>query len=124
MTAFVSLQTAQTEHQERLWRALLLALCGLVFFFALHAKIAVYNGGAPVKATPSTASKLWVNGQKMQVRSDDSSPSALFVVTLLCLCGMFLQSVERVQSAVLTAPPNDRTLRYRRRFLRPPPVLA
>jgi hypothetical protein len=122
LTALVT-QTAQTEHHERLWRTPLLALCGLVFFFALHAKIAVYNGGAPVKATPSTASKLWINGQKMQVRSGDSSPSALFVVTLLCLYGMFLQSVG-VQSVLLTAPPNDLTLRYRRRFLRPPPVLA
>ena len=40
------------------------ALCVLVFMFALHAKTAVYNGGAPAKVTPSTASKLWLNGQK------------------------------------------------------------
>ena len=102
----------------------MLALCGLVFFFALHAKLAVYNGGAPVKVTPSTASKLWTNGQKMQVRLDDSIANALFWMALLCFCGLYLRSVGCVQSVVLTAPFNDLTLRYRRRFLRPPPVQA
>ena len=53
---------------ERLWRGLLLMLCALVFMFALHAKTAVYNGSAPAKVTPSTASKLWLNGQKMEVQ--------------------------------------------------------
>jgi len=114
----------QNEHNQRLWRTPMLALCGLVFFFALHAKIAVYNGSSPVKATPSTASKLWINGQKMQVQSIDSGPAAFFWLVLLCLCGLYLQSVDRVQSVALTAPPNDLTLRYRRRFLRPPPVKA
>ena len=105
-----------------MWRTLMLGLCGLVFFFALHAKVAVYNDGIPVKATSSTASKLWINGQKMQVRSVDSGPTALFWVALLCLFGLYLQRVGHVQSITLTALPNDLALRYRRCFLRPPPV--
>lgn len=111
-------------HNERLWHTPVLALCGLLFFFALHAKIAVYNGGIPAKVTPSTASKLWINGQKMQVPSVDSSPNALFWIALFCLFGLYLNRVGRVQSVALTASRTDLTLRYRRRFLRPPPIQA
>jgi hypothetical protein len=103
----------------------MLVLCGLVFFFALHAKIAVYNGGAvPVKATPSTASKLWLNGQKLQVPSVDSSSSAIFWMTVLCLWGLYLQREGRVQSAFLTPPPSNLVLCHLHPFLRPPPVQA
>lgn len=115
---------SQTVHSERLWHTPVLALCGLLFFFALHAKIAVYNGDTPAKVTPSTAAKFWINGQKMQVRSFDSSPSALFSVALFCLSGLYPQSLGGVHSVVLTAPHNDRTRRYQRRFLRPPPIQA
>jgi hypothetical protein len=102
----------------------MLALCGLVFFFALHAKIAVYNGGTPLKVTPSTASKLWVSGQKLQLPAVDSSSSAIFWMTVLCLWGLYLQRERRVQSAFLAPRPNSLTLRHLHPFLRPPPVLG
>ena len=109
---------------ERLWRALLLTLCVLVFMFALHAKTAVYNGGAPAKATPSTASKLWLNGQKMEVPSVDSSGGMLFWMAVLCLVGLYLHRELRVRSAFLAPPPRNLPLRQMHRFLRPPPVQA
>ena len=114
----------QTTHYEGLWRKLLLALCALVFFFALHAKTALYNGAAPVKVTTSTASKLWLNGQKMQVQSVDSSACALFWVAVFCLCGLYLHREPFVQSAILVPPSSTLTLLYLRRFLRPPPFQA
>ena len=114
----------QAVHNGRLWRTPMLALCGLVFFFALHAKIAVYNGGAPLKVTPSTASKLWVSGQKLQLPAVDSSSSAIFWMTVLCLWGLYLQRERRVQRAFLTPRPNNLTLRHLHPFLRPPPVLG
>jgi len=123
MRLLTALVDFQTVHKERLWRAPMLALCGLVLFFALHAKVAVYDGCAPVKATPSTASKLWVNSQKMQVPSLVSSPTAASRVALLCLSGLYRQSAGRVQT-VLTTPPDDLALFYRRRFVRPPPAQA
>ena len=112
---------SRSVHTERLWQTPVLALCGLLFFFALHAKIAVY-GGPPLKVTPSTASKLWANGQKMQGASVDSSPNALFWVASFCLCALCLNRVGRVQRVLITPYPADPTLRYRRRFLRPPPI--
>lgn len=35
---------SQTVHNERLCHTSVLALCSLLFFFTLHAKIAVYSG--------------------------------------------------------------------------------
>ncbi|MGA2905581.1 MAG: hypothetical protein ABSD98_17280, partial [Candidatus Korobacteraceae bacterium] len=58
---------------KTLWRAMPVAFCALVFFFALHAKTAVYNAGPAGKLTPSTACKLWSSGQKMQAQSQSQS---------------------------------------------------
>jgi hypothetical protein len=109
-------------HNKTLRRALLLMLCALVFLFALRAKTAVYNGGAPVKVTPSTASKLWLSGQKMEVRSVDSGSATLFWMAVLCLFTLYLHREPRVQSVFLIPPPTDRSRQYLHRFLRPPPV--
>jgi len=109
---------------ERLRRSLLLTLCVLVFMFALHAKTAVYDGGAPAKVTPSTASKLWLSGQKMEVQSVDSDSGVLFWMAVLCLIGLYLHRELRVRSAFLTPPPRNLPLRQMHRFLRPPPVQA
>jgi len=111
----------QNTHYGGLWRKLLLALCALVFFFALHAKTALYDGAAPVKVTTSTASKLWLNGQKMQVQSVDSSACALFWMTVFCLWGLYLHREPFVQSAIPVPPSSTLTLLYLHRFLRPPP---
>ena len=104
-------------------RALLLTLCVLVFMFALRAKTEVYSGGEPAKMTPSTASKLWVSGQKMEVQSVDASGDVLFWMAVLCLIGLYLHRELRVQSAFLPPPPGSLPLWQIHRFLRPPPVL-
>lgn len=111
-------------HTKTLWRAQLITLCALVFMFAWHAKTAVYNGGAGTKATPSTASKLWLSGQKMEVQSIDSSTGVLFWMAVLCLVGLYLHREFRVRSTFLTPAPRNLPLRQMYRFLRPPPVQA
>jgi len=105
-------------------RALLLTLCALVFMFALRAKTEVYNGSAAAKVTPSTAAKLWVSGQKMEIQSIDSSSGVLFWMAVLWLVGLYLHRELRVQSAFLTQPPRNLPLWQTHRFLRPPPVQA
>jgi hypothetical protein len=108
-----------------MWRmAMLLSMCALVFMFALRAKTAGYNGDAPSKVTPSTASKLWLNGQKMEVRSVDTSTAVMFWMTVVCLFGLFLHREPRVQDLLPAPVPSDVALQYLHRFLRPPPVLA
>jgi hypothetical protein len=102
--------------------AMLLTLCALVFLFALHAKTAVYNGPGPAKVTPITASKLWLSGQKMEVRSVETSNAVLFWMAALCLFGLLLEREPLIQSAFKTPPPRGFSLRYVRRFLRPPPA--
>jgi hypothetical protein len=104
-----------------LWRVTLLWLCALVFFFALHAKTAVYHGGAPAKVTPSTASKLWLSQQKMEAQTLQPTGVVLFWIAFTCLFSLNLQREPRVRSVVVIASPNDLRLRYLHRFLRPPP---
>ena len=98
--------------------------CILVFLFALHAKTAVYGGVAQTKVTPSTASKLWVGGQKMQpgIVSPASAPLFLVVFLSLFLLGLQLVRQPRLQSSLILASPSNLRLRYLHRFLRPPPV--
>jgi hypothetical protein len=103
---------------------LLFALCALVFFFAWHAKTAVYSGGGPIKATPSTASKLWLNSEKLAVQSVAPTSSLLFWVAILCLCSGYLRREPLARIADLTPPPRETTLCDRHLFLRPPPVQA
>lgn len=105
-----------------MWHAQLVVLCALVFVFALHAKTAVYNGGVRTNVTPSTASKLWLSGQKMEVQAADSASGVLFWVAALCLYGVYLHREARVRSAFLPPPPRILTERYMQSFLRPPPV--
>ena len=81
-------------------QVLLLALCALVFWFALHAKTGVYGDGIPVKVTPSTAGKLWLSGQKMEIQPVTSSPSALlFCIALLLIYRLYLHRKPRVPTA-------------------------
>jgi hypothetical protein len=96
--------------------------CALVFFFALHAKTAVYRGVSQPKITPSTASKLWAGGEKVEGRflaPPSVSPSWLICLALLGLC---LYPKRRFQDALVVPPPRNLRLRHLHRFLRPPPV--
>ncbi len=110
--------------RNRLWPLLLLAMCVLVFLFAFHAKTALYNGSQPVKATPSTSSKLWLNGQKMEV-----PPMVMSVILPFCVALLFVYQLvlrPEVLKSALEDSPSPRRLRLweRHRFLRPPPFLA
>ena|SRR5580704_649382 len=111
-------------HNRTLRRTLLLLMCVLVFLFALRAKTAVYNGGAPAKVTPTTASKLWLSVQKMELQSADASGGVLFCVAVLCLFGLSLRREPRVQRILVTPAPNNISQHYLHRFLRPPPFQA
>ena len=91
----VNLRTMKTKMR---WRAQLIMLCALVFMFALHAKTSVYSGTGPAKVTPSTASKLWLSGQKMEVQSVDSGSGMLFWMAVLCLVGLYLHRELRARA--------------------------
>jgi hypothetical protein len=108
-----------------MWRmAMLLSMCALVFMFALRAKTSGYNGDAPPRVTPSTASKLWLSGQKMEVQSVDTNTAVRFWMTVVCLFGLFLHQEPRVRDLLLTPAPSHFAMQYLHRFLRPPPVVA
>lgn len=103
---------------------MLLSMCALVFMFALRAKTSGYNGDAPPKVTPSTASKLWLSSQKMEVQSVDTSTAIQFWMTVVCLFALFLNCEPGVRDLHLIPAPSRVALQYLHRFLRPPPVLA
>ncbi|HUI83703.1 MAG TPA: hypothetical protein VL240_05740, partial [Candidatus Binatia bacterium] len=90
-------------------------------FFALHAKTAVYDGGAPAKVTPSTASRLWVSGQKLEI-PPSFDPAGLFFMAVLLVFGLYLRRDPGLQASLVTPRPRDFLLRHLHRFLRPPPV--
>jgi len=96
--------------------------CVLVFLFALHAKTAVYGGAHQARVTPSTASKMWAGGEKLDFRAvvpQSAPPAWLMFVSLL---GLYLFPEQRSYQNALVAPlPNNLRLRYLHRFLRPPP---
>jgi hypothetical protein len=113
------------HHPARSRQVLLLALCALVFWFALHAKTGVYGDGIPVKVTPSTAGKLWLNGQKMEIQPVTSSPSALlFCIALLLIYRLYLHRKPRVPTALCLPAARHLSRWHSHRFLRPPPVRA
>jgi len=109
---------------KTLRRATLFALCALVFFFAWHAKTAVYSGSGPVKASPSTAAKLWLSSQKLGLPSVESSAPPLFASMVLCLWVLCVRKERLDVPAYLTPPTTSRTLCALHLFLRPPPALA
>jgi hypothetical protein len=113
---------SRTGYSKALSRAVQIALCVVVFLFAFHAKTAAYTGSASVKVTPTTSSKLWLNGQKMEVRSVQASSNVLFAMTLLCLVGLSIKRETPVEAVVVT--PLRSNLRHIQRFFRPPPVHA
>jgi hypothetical protein len=110
--------------KSRKWRsALLLAICFLLFLFVLQAKTAVYNGMAQAKVTPTTASKLWVDGHKWEVQSVSSTTAILFWMASLFLLALCRKPEWRAHSVLQTVHPRLTSRQYLRRFLRPPPII-
>jgi hypothetical protein len=106
------------------WRTLAILFCALVFFFALHAKTAVYNNGAAAKLTPSTSSKMWSSGQKLETRALATDGGLLLWAALFCLIAPYFRRQPRHPRPVLVPAPSNLRLSHLHRFLRPPPVLA
>lgn len=99
-------------------RLLLLLSCVLVFFFAFHAKTAVYQN--PSHLDGSTSSKLWLNGGKIE--SDVSVLDALILWTIALLTFLLRPSRVAIVRKVHPAPvPAQSRKHYLARFLRPPP---
>ena len=102
------------------WRTLLLVACVLVFAFALHAKVAVYGNSTQPRA--STASKLWLSGEKLQ----EQTPAPITAVFWLAAFVTYIYEIERqpalrYQAAREHVPPSQRSQLDPHRFLRPPP---
>ena len=101
------------------WRILLLLACVLVFSFALHAKVAVYDHGS--QPQPSTSSKLWLTGLKTEVPSATSLFTLFWLATFLT-CLIFWQFEERYHAVCGSEARELRRQQYLHRFLRPPPL--
>src|SRR5271157_464342 len=100
------------------WRLLLVAACVLVFAFALHAKVSVYQQGSHIDT--STSSKLWLDGER-QVSQPISQSLTVFRTSLL-ICLLYKQSERRYDAVYRTPAPVQLSQLYLHRFLRPPPL--
>jgi len=119
----VPLLNPRTKRARLLRAAVPAVFCLLVFFFALHAKTAVYSGASQAKVTPSTASKLWVSGQEMQHRLAPPVSVPLFPLLLLLVLvvpTVLCRPAPQCSPVILSS--NNFSLRHLRRFLRPPPA--
>ena len=96
--------------------------CALVFFFALHAKTALYNGGVAATVTPSTSAKLWASSQKMEVPPLAYSTVTLFGLLFFSLFRLNLRREPQFNGVLRAPAPRNLRLRHLHRFLRPPPV--
>jgi hypothetical protein len=101
------------------WRFLLVLACVLVFAFALHAKVSVYDQSTQPQT--STSAKLWLNGERTTIQPHSPSISVLWFATLLVW--LFSEYPEMRLAAVVRTPGTVRARQlYLHRFLRPPPV--
>ena len=66
--------------QMACWRFLLLACCVLVFLFALHAKVSVYQQN---HVDTSTSSKLWVSGERHEPLPASTSVTLFWFAAVL-----------------------------------------
>ncbi len=100
----------------------ILALSLFVFLFALRAKVSQYPQSGTVQPG---ASKLWLNGQKMELdTSVESSQNILLgmlaVILLFALPPVRSSRTTDVSSDVVVHPSTDPFQLHR--FLRPPPT--
>jgi hypothetical protein len=100
------------------WRLLMLAACVLVFAFALHAKVSVYQQGGHVDT--STSSKLWLDGDR-QVSQPISQSLTVFWLASVLIYLLYKQSERRYDAVYRTPAPVQLSQLYLHRFLRPPP---
>ena len=98
----------------------MLALAMFVFLFALHAKISLYQPGPSAQS-----SKLWLNGQKMDVLSSIESAGSVLLGLLAVILFAFsplLRRLRPIRWAYVAPTPFLIDPFQRSRFLRPPPT--
>jgi len=95
----------------------MLALAMFVFLFALHAKISLYQPGPSAQS-----SKLWLNGQKMDVLSSIESAGSVLLGLLAAILFVFSPYLRPIRWAYVAPTPFLIDPFQRSRFLRPPPT--
>lgn len=100
-------------------RLLVIALAVFVFVLALRAKLSLYEPSHPGSVNPASASKLWVNGEKLK-----SAILAFLPVLWLTALLLFPRPLPHIVRSehTRTAAPRHFGLRELYRFLRPPPA--
>ena len=106
--------------QARAYRYVVLVLCLFVVLFAAAVKLSQYESSSPSHPNPVAASKLWLNGQKMELRV------AASLAPIHCLAFLIFAPVlptgRNLPLTVRLAPvPRHQRLFELHRFLRPPP---
>jgi hypothetical protein len=99
-----------------------LALAIFVFLLALHAKLSLYQ--SDVSGQSGETSKLWLNGQKMDVLSSIQSAETVFfglVAVILFFAAPLLARIRPLGCAYVAPRPFLIDPFRRSRFLRPPP---
>jgi len=104
--------------------AVAVAFSVLVFFFALHAKTAVYGRSSSANITTATASKMLGTTQKLDGRAVQSQTTPVFWLLFVSILSFSLHRRTWLSSAVTLRPANNIPLWQLQRFLRPPPVLG
>jgi hypothetical protein len=112
------MQTHRTNSRVSIWQLAILCVCLCVFLFGLQAKLSLYQPGATT-ATPTTAGKLWMGDQKMDLPgAHNVLMSGLLLACLFFVCvPVTLSLLPFYQSRPPQACGFDRSL-----FIRPPPV--
>jgi hypothetical protein len=102
------------------WRYLAPALALCVFLFSVSAKLAQYQH-SPL--TPNTTSKLWLNGQKMELQSAAPDQSVLVLAWAITLFGIGFLACRIIffRSSHGAALPQRMSSYQVRLHLRPPP---
>jgi hypothetical protein len=100
-------------------RLLLLTTCVLVFLFALHAKVSVYQQGSQIHT--STSSKLWLGGER-QASQPISESLTVFWLACLLINLLYKKSEGRYDTVYRAPIPVQLSQIYLHRFLRPPPL--
>lgn len=100
-------------------RILVSALVVFVFVLALRAKLSLYDPPHPGSINPAAASKLWVNGEKLE-----TAVPALLPLLWLAAPLFFPFSARRVfhSEPDWTPVPSPASLGELCRFVRPPPA--
>jgi hypothetical protein len=100
-----------------------LVLCLAVFLFAFHAKTSMYGHDSGTRVTPSTMAKLWLNGQKLEVKPRIQPAPVLFWIGVLFLHWLYLHRDSFFHRVVHIPVVRPLVLQDLHRSLRPPPLL-